>query len=104
MPGGADRFGLASGEPSQLRRMHLRRDLAAHIVQDFMPAGIDPLGIIHGPMIHPHDHVPFRRIGQAHRQGTGVAVERDQGAGRVEAHAANPLGRQIRLLDRLPHS
>ena len=71
--------------------MHLGRDLAAHIAQDFMPTGVDPLGILHGAMIHPHDHVPLRRIGRAHRQGTRVAVERDQGAGRVEADATNPF-------------
>ena len=101
MPGGADRFGLASGEPGQLRRMHFGRDLAAHIAQGFMPAGVDPLGIIDGAMIHPHHHVAFGRIGRAHRERTRIAIERDQGAGRVEAHAVNRLRRQTRLLDRL---
>ena len=46
MPG-ADRLGFASGEPRQLWRVHFRRDLAAHIAQNFVPAGVDRSGIIH---------------------------------------------------------
>ena len=86
------KFRACIGRAMQLRRMHLRRNLAADIAQDVMAAGIDPLGLIHGAMIHPDDHVALRRIGRAHRQGTRIAVERDQRAGRVEADAANALG------------
>src|SRR3984957_6220431 len=65
-----------------------------------MPAGVDPLGIIDGAMIHPHDRFALGRVSRAHRQGTRIAVKRDQRAGCVEAHAADGLGRQPRRLDR----
>ncbi len=100
MPGVGDRFRLASGEPGQLGRMHFGRDLAAHIAQRPVTTGVDPVGVVDGAMIHPHDHVAFGRVGRAHRQGTRVAVKGDQRACGVEAHAANRLGRQPGRLDR----
>ena len=54
-------------------------------------------------MVHPYDHVTLRRAGRADRQGTRIAVERDQRARGVEAHSGNRLGRQTRRLDRFPH-
>ena len=103
MPGLGDRLGPGAGEPGELGRVHLGRDPAAHIAQHRVGAGVDPLRVACGAMIHPHDHVALGRVGRAHRQGTRIAVERDQRAGRVEAHAANSLGLKPRRLDRLTH-
>jgi hypothetical protein len=100
MAGVGDRFGFAPGEPGQLGRMHLGRDLAAHIAKHLVAAGVDPLGIVDGAMIHPHDHVALGRVSRAHRQGTRIAVKDDQRARCVETHAADRLGRQPRRLDR----
>ena len=103
MPGARDRLGPGASEPGELGRVHLGRDPAAHIAQHRVGAGVDPFRVACGAMIHPHDHVALGRAGWAHRQGMPIAVERDQRAGRVEAHAANSLGLKPRRLDRLTH-
>ena len=72
--------------------MHLGRYLAAHVTQRLVPAGIDPLGVSGGAMIHPDDHVALgASVGP-----TDKGARRDRarpGAGRVEAHAGeSPRG------------
>ena len=94
MPSLGDHFGLPSGEPCKFGHMHLRRNQAAHVTQRRMSAGVDPVSVGGGSMIHPYDHVALGRSGRAHRQGTRVAVERDQRAGGVEAHAGYRPGQQ----------
>jgi hypothetical protein len=67
MPSVGDRFRLASGEPGKLRRMHLGRDLAAHVAQRLVTAAVvDALGIVDGAMIHPHDHVALGLVSWTH--------------------------------------
>ncbi len=100
MPCVGDRFRLASGEPGQLGRMHLGRHLAAYVAQRVMTAAVDLVGVADGSVIHPHDHVALGRVTRTHRQGTRIAVKRDQRAGCIEAHAPDGLGRQPRRLDR----
>ena len=103
MAGLGDRFGLAPCEPGKLWRMHLGRNPAAHVPQRLVPAGVDPLRVLDRAMVHPHDHVALGRARRAHRQWTPVAVERDQRASGVEAHALDRLRRQARRLDRFTH-
>ena len=103
MPGLGDRFGHAPDEPGKLGHVHLGRDLAPHVPQRLMSPDIDPIGVLDGAMIHPNDHVALGRAGRTHGQWTRVAVERDQRAGRVEAHAANGVRRQARRFDGFAH-
>ena len=103
MAGLGEGLGHVSREPERASAPASPAKSAADIAQSLMPAGVDPLGIFDGAMIHPDDHVAFGRIGRAHRQRTRIAIERDQRTGRVEAHAADRLGRQTRRLDRLAH-
>ena len=67
MPGPGEGLGLAPGEPGEFRGLHFRRYPAADIAQRLVAAGIDPIGVGHGAVIHPDDHVAFGRVGQADR-------------------------------------
>ena len=60
--------GLRRASHASFGAVHLRRDLAAHIAQRVMPAGVDPVGVVDGAMVHPYDHVAFGRLGRTHRQ------------------------------------
>ncbi len=96
-------LGLRAREPDELRRLHLGRERAAGVAQNLVAGGVDPLGVLGGAMIHPHDHVTFGRAGGVDRQRLKALVERDQRTGRGEADARESPAGQARRLDGLAH-
>ena len=103
MGGPVDHLGPVPRKPGELRRVHLGRDLAAYVTQGLVSAGVDPVRFPCGAMVHPDDHVPLRRARRTHRQRAAVAVEHDQRAGRVKAHAGDRFRSSPRRLDGLAH-
>ena len=76
-------LGALLAQPHQFRRLHLRRDPAAHIAQHVMIARIDPRRLIAGAVIHPDDDIALGRIRIAHGQ-PALRAHHGERTGRVE--------------------
>lgn len=59
MPGPCKGLRQVFLEPEQLWRLHFGRNVVADIAQYIVPRCVDPLCLLDGAVIHPHDDVAF---------------------------------------------
>jgi len=60
--------------------------------------GVDPIGLLHGPMIHPHDHVLRMFACRTDRNRLTIRVNDDQGTSGVKTETSDRFGTDVRLL------
>ncbi|MNH00622.1 hypothetical protein D3C79_598210 [compost metagenome] len=54
-----------------------------------MSGGVDSLGLLRCPMVHPHDNVAVGIFRWPYCQGVAVCIEYHQGAGGIKADACH---------------
>ncbi|MNE06325.1 hypothetical protein D3C80_989100 [compost metagenome] len=91
-------------QPAQFRRLHLRRDDAADIIENGAFQRVDLVRIADGAVVHPHDDIPIVITAGADGHRPALLVHHDERAGRVEPDTGDIGGSKPGIRHRRLHA